>query len=157
MKKLLIFLPIIVLAVVYGIFAKTNTLNTVPHKNFEMDTHDIGTIISAKPRDRVISYIVRDGDTLKSIADKFAISQDTIRWANDMQSNDVMVGRTLNIPPVSGTVHTVVAGETIYTVATKYNVDPQNIVNFPFNEFKNFQTFELTPGQTLYVPDGTKY
>jgi murein DD-endopeptidase MepM/ murein hydrolase activator NlpD len=55
---------------------------------------------------------------------------------------------------VTGIVHKVEAGDTIYTIAKKYKVDAQAIVNFPFNEFSDPDTFALTPGQMLVVPNG---
>ncbi len=115
---------------------------------------DISTIISVKPRDRVIMYKVRPGDTLSSIAKRFDISADTIRWANNMEGMKLKVGIKLKIPPVTGVVHKVKAGESIYSIAKKYHTSAQNIINFPFNEFANPETFTLRPGQILYVPNG---
>ncbi len=112
------------------------------------------TNISAKPRDKIIDYVVRKGDTLDKIAKKFGVTVNTIKWANNLKSDIVRVGQVLKIPPVSGVVHKVKAGETIYSIAKKYKVDPQNIVNFPFNEFADPDTFALRPGQILYVPGG---
>jgi len=113
------------------------------------------TVISAKPRDSIVDYTVEGGDTLASIAKKFDISVDTIKWANNIKSDIIKPGQALKIPPVTGVVHKVVSGETIYSIAKKYNTSAQNIVNFPFNNFTDLDTFGLVAGQTLYVPDGT--
>ena len=114
------------------------------------------TMISQKPRDKVIVYKISPGDTLSSIAQKFGISIDTIRWANKNlpKKAKLRVGQELKIPPVTGVVHKVAQGETIYSIAKKYNTDPQKIVNFPFNEFADLDTFALNIGQILIVPDG---
>ena len=112
------------------------------------------SIVSIKPREKVIQYKVVPGDSLASIANKFDISVDTIKWANYLTENDFQVGILLKIPPVTGIVHDVVERETIYTIANKYNTSTQNIINFPWNIFKNLKTYEMTPGQILYVPDG---
>ena len=114
----------------------------------------LGTVISAKPRDKVVDYSVQGGDTLASIANKFGISVDTIKWANDLKSDTIKPNQVLKIPPVTGIVHKVVSGENVYTIAKKYNTDAQKIVNFPFNDFADPDTFSLTPGQILIVPDG---
>ena len=114
----------------------------------------VETEFSVKPRDRIINYKVRKGDTLSKIAKKFGITVETIKWANNLKGDRVKVGQVLKIPPVSGVVHKVKPGETIYSIAKKYKVDPQNIVNFPFNEFADPDTFALRPGQILYVPGG---
>ncbi len=113
------------------------------------------TQVSVKPRDSVVSYTVIPGDTISSIAKKFGISTDTIRWQNDLKSvDDIKPGQVLEIPPVTGIVHKVKRGETIYSIAKKYQVDAQAIVNWPFNTFSNDETFALAVGQLLVVPDG---
>lgn len=114
----------------------------------------LGTVISAKPRDKVVEYNVLGGDTLASIGKKFGVSTQTIKWANDLKSDTIKPGQLLKIPPGTGVVHKVASGDTVYTIAKKYKVDAQNIVNFPFNDFVDLDTFSLTPGQTLFVPDG---
>jgi murein DD-endopeptidase MepM/ murein hydrolase activator NlpD len=112
------------------------------------------TKISQKPRDGIVNYTVESGDTLSTIANKFDISIETIRWANDLGNDTITAGDTIKIPPISGTVHKVQSGDNVYTIAEKYSTDAQKIVNFPFNEFSDLDTFALVPGQTLYVPDG---
>lgn len=114
----------------------------------------LGTVISAKPRDKVVEYMVLGGDTIASIGKKFGVSTDTIKWANDLKTNIIKPGQTLKVPPGTGVVHKVVSGDTVYTLAKKYKVEAQNIVNFPFNDFADLDTFALTPGQALFVPDG---
>ena len=112
------------------------------------------TVISAKPRNTIENYSVKSGDTLASIAKKFDISVDTIKWANDLKSDTIKPNQDLKIPPVTGVVHKVVSGESIYTIAKKYKTVAQNIVNFPFNDFTDLDSYGLTAGQTLYIPDG---
>jgi len=114
----------------------------------------LSTVISAKPRDKIVDYSVVSGDTLASIAKKFDVSVDTIKWANNLKTDTIKPDQILKIPPVTGIVHKVVSGDNIYTIAKKYKTDAQNIVNFPFNDFADLDTFSLTVGQTLFVPNG---
>ena len=130
-------------------YFQSSTLTFDPYEN------SLTTVVSAKPRDKVIQYKIVEGDTLASIGKKFNISVDTIKWANNLKSETIQVGENVDIPPVTGIVHKVISGDNIYTVAKKYNVDAQNIVNFPFNDFADPDAFQLTPGQTLFVPNGT--
>lgn len=116
--------------------------------------NSLSTVISAKPRDKIIEYEVLGGDNLASISKKFDLSIDTIKWANNLKSDTIKPGQILKIPPITGVVHKVASGDNIYTIAKKYKTDAQNIVNFPFNDFADLDTFVLTPGQVLYVPDG---
>ncbi|PIS08921.1 hypothetical protein COT75_04185 [Candidatus Beckwithbacteria bacterium CG10_big_fil_rev_8_21_14_0_10_34_10] len=113
------------------------------------------TQVSVKPRDSVVSYYVQSGDTLSSIALKFGISEETISWQNDLAKDSLLKeNQKLEIPPVSGIVHKVKRGETIYSIAKKYLVEAQQIVNWPFNTFTNDETFALAVGQLLIVPEG---
>lgn len=114
----------------------------------------IKTSFSDKPRDKIVNYTVVSGDSLESIAKTFDVSVDTIKWANNMKNELIKPGQILKIPPVTGVVHKVSAGESIYSIAKKYKTDAQKIVNFPFNDFADLETFALDVGQILYVPDG---
>lgn len=118
--------------------------------------YGIQTTSSDKPRDQVITHTVVSGDTLVKIADKYSISVDTIKWANDLKSDSLSVGVELKIPPVTGVIHRVREGETVYSIAKKYKTDAQKIVNFPFNDFSDLDSFALNVGQSLIVPDGAK-
>jgi len=118
------------------------------------DDPAVDTQISSKVRDSIIDYKVQDGDTVASIANKFGVSADTIRWANDFTGDKIKIGQTLKILPVTGVDHTVAKGDTVYSIAKKYDADSQAIVDFPFNTFTDDETFELAIGQTVIVPDG---
>jgi murein DD-endopeptidase MepM/ murein hydrolase activator NlpD len=117
----------------------------------------VGTLISDLPKGEVTDYRVVDGDTVSSIAQKFGISIDTIMWENNLKSVDaIKVKQILRILPVTGVRYKVARGETIYSIAKKLQVDPQNIIDYPFNTFTDDETFALTAGQELMVPDGIK-
>lgn len=117
-------------------------------------TEETSTLISEKPRDQVISYRVQKGDTLGGIAEKFGVSVDTIKWANNLKTEKLSLDQELKIPPVTGIVHKVKPGETIYSLSKYYKTDAQKIVNFPFNDFADLDTFALNIGQILIIPDG---
>jgi murein DD-endopeptidase MepM/ murein hydrolase activator NlpD len=113
------------------------------------------TLVSEKVRDKTIKYTVAEGDTVSTIAEKFGVSADTILWQNGLGAKDkIKPGQTLNILPVTGVAHKVKKGDTVYSIAKRYDIDPQPIVNFPFNTFTNDETFALAIGQTIIVPDG---
>jgi len=114
------------------------------------------TIQSVRPRDKIIDYTVEKGDTLSTIAEKFGISTETIRWANNLSNDDITVGDSLKILPVTGIAYKVAKGDSVYSIAKKLNSDAQKIVDFPFNDFANAETFSLVEGQILIVPDGIK-
>ena len=112
------------------------------------------TKLSEKPRDKIITYTVQNGDNLSSIAKRFGIDENTIKWQNNLRSDYINVGDSLSILPVTGIAHKVARGDTVYTIAKKYSANSQAIVDFPFNDFANPQTFSLVEGQILIVPEG---
>lgn len=113
------------------------------------------TQVSDKPRADILDYTVDNGDTLASIAKKFGVDTDSIKWLNTgLNEKKIKTGTVLKIPPVTGVVHVVKGGETIYSISKKYNVSAQAVVDFPFNEFTNDETFSLAIGQQLIIPDG---
>ena len=113
------------------------------------------TLISEKVRAEGVEYTIVEGDTVSSIAEKFGVSSDTVRWQNDLDSRDrIKIGQILEILPLTGVAHKVKKGDTVYSIGKKYDVDAQQIVNFPFNTYTNDETFELAIGQTIIVPDG---
>jgi len=149
------------LASTYPVFsANSSTSAKITEPNTQqlisVDANVFQTDISQKPRDKVIEYSVQRGDTISTIANKFGISEDTIRWANGLSGDSITVGDTLKILPVTGIAHKVISGETVYSIAKYYDSNPQQIVDFPFNEFANPETFSLVIGQILIVPDGVK-
>lgn len=115
---------------------------------------DPHTNISVKPRSEIIEIKVESGDTISSIGVKFGISQDTIKWANDLINvNQLKPGQSLKILPVSGVSHTVKSADTLESVAKKYSADQQAIIDFPFNDVPD--DFSLKKGQLLIIPDGS--
>lgn len=118
-----------------------------PEDVFETETN-------SEKRDKIINYTVQKGDSLSTIASKFGISEDTIKWSNNLKSDSITVGDELTILPITGVAHKVARGDNVYTIAKKYDANPQAIVDYPFNDFVNPQTFSLVEGQILFVPDG---
>jgi len=128
------------------------TSQTQPEPTIEAEITPV-TVISDKPRDSIIEYEVKTGDTVSGIAEEFGISTETIRWANDLSDVDtIRPGDKLKILPVSGVAHKVVKGDTIYSVAQKYRASSQAILDFPFNDVGD--DLALAVGQILIVPDG---
>lgn len=110
----------------------------------------------SQARDKIFEYQVAEGDTVSSIAEKFGVTPDTIRWQNDLTKDRIKVGQTLEILPVTGMAHKVQKSDTVYSIAKRYDASAQAIVDFPFNTFTNDETFALAIGQTVIVPDGVK-
>ncbi len=100
---------------------------------------------------KISTYTVRRGDTLGLIAKTFDVSDQTIRWANDIpKGGKLKEGDVLIILPVSGVKHIVKKGETIASIAKKYGGDLDDIVHF--NDLDPKSALEV--GAIVLVPDG---
>ncbi len=109
------------------------------------------SVESALPEATAISvYVVRSGDTLSEIAKMFDVSINTIAWANNIQGRLIREGQELVILPITGVRHTVVQGETLASIAKKYEGNLEEIANY--NELATDAS--LAVGQTVIVPDG---
>ena len=99
----------------------------------------------------IASYTAVSGDTITSIAAKFGITSDSIRWSNNLTGDAVAAGTKLAIPPVTGIVYTVQVGDTPVTLAAKYKADQNKIIAYNDAEIAG-----LKVGDRILIPDGSK-
>lgn len=108
-------------------------------------------IVELSTASRSIStYTVVDGDTVASIAEKYAISEQTLRWANDLTDDEaVSAGDVLSILPRDGIVYTVKSGDTVDKLAEKYEADASLITTY-----NDLEVSGLKSGLKIIIPDG---
>lgn len=94
-------------------------------------------------------YTVKDGDTATSIAAQFAISPDTLKWANDLSSDSVPAGKVLTILPVDGVLYTVKGGDTVDSIASRFGATTQEITTV-----NNLELSGLVNGAKIILPSG---
>jgi murein DD-endopeptidase MepM/ murein hydrolase activator NlpD len=147
-----------VIAILFGsIFGKSGVqaqnLSSDEGSVLQTQTSSETILPQNRPRTEILSYEVKGGDTISTIAASFNISNDTILWSNDIKDvSDIQPGQILKIPPVTGVLHTVKSGETLVSVAKKYQADAQTIADFPGNSIDD--SFSIKSGQQLVVPNG---
>ena len=98
----------------------------------------------------VQTYVVDEGETMTSIALRFGITTDQIRWSNGLKTTEVSVGQVLQVPTVPGIVYKVKAGDTVDSLASKYGSTVENIV-----AYNDLETLGLAEGATIVLPWGT--
>lgn len=103
-------------------------------------------------------YTVQAGDTVLGIAEKFGLKPETIQWANpaiEANADLIRPGDQLDILPIDGALHTITSGDTLLTLADKYKVTVEDIVNYPGNNLSGTDA-PLTIATKLVIPNGTK-
>lgn len=114
------------------------------------------TTVPERLRAQVVTYTVREGDTIFDIAAQFGLAPETVVWSNREALKDapwlIRPGLELFILPVDGVYHTVRAGETVEEIAAEYGVETEAL----YNEWNDLEEGEpLREGQLLVVPGGT--
>lgn len=96
-------------------------------------------------------YIVQAGDTVASIAARFGVTSESIRWSNNLNGDTVAAGTKLAIPPINGVVYTVNNGDTADSLAARFHVSKDKIIAYNDAEIKG-----LTVGQRIIIPDAVQ-
>ena len=105
---------------------------------------------TSESRESIISYKVEDGENISIIADKFGISSDTIRWANDVKGNTIKEGEELLILPTTGVMYYVEKGDTLSEIAKIHKAKTEDILSF-----NNIEEKKIIAGDRLIIPGGT--
>ena len=102
------------------------------------------------------TYVVKSGDSLWSIAQKYNMTVNELKALNGLTSNNLQVGQVLNVgttsnnTPNTGNTYTVKSGDSLWSIAQKYNTTVNEL-----KSLNNLTSNDLTIGQVLKVPTGT--
>ena len=66
-----------------------------------------------KSRQDIQKYTAQSGESIATIAEKFGVNADTIKWSNGITTDTVNATKELTIPPRNGIVYQVKAGDTV--------------------------------------------
>ena len=96
-------------------------------------------------------YIIKKGDTLSEIAQRFRISQGRLKYMNNSISDKIVVGQKLKIPKEQSNTfkrsYLVKYGDTLSEIAQKYNTTTGELM------FQNkLLKPDITVGQKLLIP-----
>ena len=101
------------------------------------------------------TYTVKSGDTLYGISNQFGVSVMDLARANNLSLTDTLqIGKIINIPNNLGTnpnsmfIYTVKKGDSLYSIAKKYNTTVDEII-----KLNNLKSNSLSVGQTIKLPE----
>lgn len=98
------------------------------------------------------SYLIKDGDTLDSIAKRCNISKEYLIDINNIYSiNDIKEGRELIVPKTEDVYfnkYTIEKGDTLYAIGRKYNINPDLLAAINGLNKEEY----IYPNQEIMVP-----
>ena len=103
-------------------------------------------------------YVVKSGDSLWSIANRYNTTVDTIKRLNNLTSNTLSVGQVLTLPSTGtttpstpgGNTYVVKSGDSLWSIANRYNTTVDAI-----KQLNNLTSNTLSIGQVLKLPTST--
>jgi len=120
---------------------------------------ELHTTIPNRTRQDIQKYVVISGDSVFEIATKFSISPESVLWANYENLNDnphaISINMELLIPPVNGVLYEWKVGDTVESVASRFKVSPEDILNWPGNNIDLIE-LDVEPGTLVMVPGGQR-
>ncbi len=140
----------------YKIAEKFNTTvdELIEYNNLPTTVLQVGQVLRIpKVSSSNIIYTVKAGDTLYKIANTYGVSVDAIKQLNNLTSNILSIGQRLYIPKGTSieetnfVVYQVKPGDTLYSIARKYNTTVEAI-----KSYNNLTSNLLTINQTLQIP-----
>lgn len=101
-------------------------------------------------------HIVRRGETLLSLSNKYSVSVSELKEINNLKSTKLKTGQKLQIKQTGPRDYTVRRGDNIWRIARKFNLDPDALM-----VINGLETDLLSPGQKIILepeaePEETK-
>lgn len=99
----------------------------------------------------IATYKTQPGDTVSSVAAKFHLSVNTIKWSNNIVGDALEPGRNLLIPPVDGIIYYAQSGDSADSIAQKFSINRDRVVLFNDLELSS----SIVAGTQIIVPGGS--
>jgi LysM repeat protein len=149
---------------VVDVIAETPTPEAAATDEAVEGTPESGDItgVNAERRSETFQYTVEEGDSLSWIAEKFGTTTQVLRELNFLPDDSIQIGSVLEVPFVEGMTaegaptptpgpfaYTVQQGDTLGSIAVKFNASPVDIIEA--NDLENPDA--LIVGSVLLIPD----
>lgn len=97
-------------------------------------------------------YRLKKGETLRSVAKKFATNESTLKDLNNIYYSDsVREGMDIIVPKNTNTYfsyYTIEAGDSLYGIARRYNINPELLASLNGLDMNDY----IYPGQEILIP-----
>ena len=95
-------------------------------------------------------YVVKKGDTLYGIANKYNVSVDNLKSYNNLSTDSLSIGQIIKIPDnkVNSNEYVVKSGDSLYSISRKYGVSVDELMSV-----NNLKSTVLSVGQVLKIPN----
>ena len=95
-------------------------------------------------------YVVKKGDTLYGIANKYNVSVDNLKSYNNLSTDSLSIGQKIKIPDneVNSNEYVVKSGDSLYSISKKYGVSVDELMSV-----NNLKSTVLSVGQVLKIPN----
>ena len=126
----------------------TTVSNLKSLNNLSSDVLQIGQVLSV-PSNSVSmgnTYIVKSGDSLWNVANRYGISVAELKSLNNLSSDVLQIGQVLNVPS-SNNVYIVKSGDSLWSIANRYGTSVSEL-----KSLNNLSSNSLTIGQELILP-----
>ena len=139
----------------YSIALKNNvTVDELKNvNNLTSNVLSIGQVLTIPNGEEItdtdeITYIVKSGDSLWSIAKKYNISVNDLKQANNLTGNGLSINQKLIIPKTGDyETYVVQSGDSLYKIALTNNITVDEI-----KKVNNLTSNNLSVGQVLLIP-----
>jgi surface antigen len=81
-----------------------------------------------KSKNDIVKHTVQEGETVTSVAQKYGVTSDSVRWSNGIIGDALQVNQDIHIPPVNGIVYTVRSGDTIDSLAERFSANRAQLI-----------------------------
>ena len=98
----------------------------------------------------ITTYKTTAEESIQSIADKYGITAQTVKWVNNLKGDKVEAGKELRILPVDGIVYKIKENEKLDEIATKYQASAERIISY--NGLKSES--DIKSGTEIVIPGG---
>ena len=101
-----------------------------------------------------MTYTVKRGDTLYGISNQLGVSVVDLVNLNNIKNNVIYVGQVLKVPTTSGSnpnstfIYTVTKGDSLYSIARRYETTVNDII-----KLNNLKSINLSIGDKLVIPE----